>query len=155
MPEEESKSLSDGAFSSFLIWFFSVSPKLKGSPCRGFLKAFKAGSMGSDKISQQKKIFGKIPTGKGFFPGYEQNLGIGKRLLLNFKTTPRVYWALHRCDAVALSAVYLYLYLVKLKFTLEMQSLARKGKLRLNLGLNVFAEGFNLALVSGETREEF
>ena len=36
-----------------------------------------------------------------------------------------------------------------------MQSLARKGKLRLNLGLNVFAEGFNLALVSGETREEF
>ena len=155
MPVDESKSLSDGAFSSFLIWFFSVSPKLKGSPCRGFLKAFKAGSMGSDKISQQKKIFGKIPTGKGFFPGYEQILRIGKRLLLNFKTTPRIYWALHRCDAVALSVVYLYLYLVKLKFTLEMQSLAGKGKLRLNFRLNVFAEGFNLALVSGETREEF
>ena len=33
--------------------------------------------------------------------------------------------------------------------------LAGKGKLRLNLRLNVFAEGFNLALVSGETREEF
>ena len=155
MPVDESKSLSDGDFSSFLIWFFSVSPELKESPCWGFLKAFKAGSMGSDKISQQKKIFGKIPTGKGFFPGYEQILRIGKRLLLNFKTTPRIYWALDRCDAVALSAVYLYLYLVKLKFTLEMHVLAGKGKLRLNLRLNVFAEGFNLALVSGETREEF
>ena len=111
--------------------------------------------MGSDKISQQKKIFGEIPTGKGFFPGYEQIFRIGQRLLLNFKTTPRIYWALDRCDAVALSAVYLYLYLVKLKFTLEMHVLAGKGKLRLNLRLNVFAEGFNLALVSGETREEF
>ena len=41
------------------------------------------------------------------------------------------------------------------KFAIGMPIFLRKDKLPVNLRLNVFTEGFNLPLVSRETREDF
>ena len=41
------------------------------------------------------------------------------------------------------------------KFVIEIAIFPRKDKLPVNLRLNVFTEGFNLPLVSRETREDF